>query len=123
MTKGKNLLKSKIKEITASGLPFMEGRTQLDVDKILGQTVTVEEYGYLRGDNGDYVVLVLEEYPQFFMYGASVVTQAFKELDEMLTPKEKEEVLKEGLTFSIEERKSKNKFTYHKITFFPDDEE
>lgn len=118
----KNLLKSRIKQITEMGLPLMEGKTQLNVENIMGEEVTVEDYGYLKGDNGEYVVLTLKEYPNHFMYGATVVTQSFKELDSALSVDERIEILQEGLTFSITEKKSKNGYKYHKMTFFPNEE-
>ena len=119
----KNLLKARIKQITEMGLPLMDGRVQLPSDTILGQEVTVEDYGYLNGENGEYVVITLKEYPNNFFYGATVVTQSFKELDSALTDEERLEILEEGLTFTITEKKSKNGYKYHKMTFFPNDEE
>ena len=119
----KNLLKARIKQITEMGLPLMDGKEQLNTEKILGQEVTVDDYGYLNGDNGEYVVITLKEYPNFFIYGASVVTQGFKELDSALTDDERIEILQEGLTFMLTEKKSKNGYKYHKMTFFPNDEE
>ena len=119
----KKNLKARIKNITEMGLPLMDGKKQLNVETIMGTEVTVDDYGYLNGDNGEYVVITLKEYPTYFMYGASVVTQSFKELDSALSEDERIEILQEGLTFMLTEKKSKNGYKYHKMTFFPNDEE
>lgn len=116
------------KEITTSGLPLMEGKEKLEVDTLLNHKLTVDEYGYMEGINEesgakeDYVVIALKEYPQHFIYGSSVVTQAFKRLDEQIKGKEKEELLEYGLTFKLSKLVSKNKRKYTKIEFFPTEE-
>lgn len=115
-----NKLINEVTEITNSGLPLMEGKEKLEIKgDILNLKVTVDEYGYLEGDEGEYVVISLKEYPKHFIYGSSVVTQAFKTLDEKLTNEELTYLLEKGLTFKLTEVMSKNKRKYTKITFFP----
>ena len=119
-----NELMKKAQSITENGLPFMEGKEQLEVaGNILGNILTVETYGYMKGEHGEYVVIALQEYPQHFIFGSSVVTQAFKNLDENLSAEEIEFLIEKGLTFKLEKVKSKNKKVYVKISFFPKDEE
>ena len=118
MNNFENLIK-KVQLITESGLPFMEGKEKITVDTVIGQTLTVADYGFLNGEEGEYVVVSLKEYPNNFIYGSSVVTQAFKNLDEQLTEDEISQVLNEGLTFKLSTLVSKNKRKYTKITFYP----
>lgn len=109
-------------QITVSGLPFMEGKEKLEVSlraKTLNEILTVDEYGYLEGDEGEYVVISLQEYPKNFIYGSSVVTEAFKKFDSQFNEEERTMILEHGLTFRLEECMSKNKRKYTKITFFP----
>lgn len=110
-----------VSQITESGLPLMEGRTQLKVEgSILDNTFTVDEYGYLEGDEGEYVVISLKEYPEHFIYGSSVVTQTFKKLDEKFNKEIIDGLLEKGLTFKLSKMLSKKtKRKYTKITFFP----
>lgn len=109
-----------VAQITASGLPIMEGKEKLEVrGAVLGSKLTVEDFGFMKGDDGDYVVITLREYPQHFIYGSSVVTEAFKTLDEKFNEEQIAGLLKLGLTFKLEEVTSKNKRKYIKITFFP----
>ena len=115
-----NDLIKKVSEITESGLPFMEGKEKLSVEgDILGKVLTVDDYGYLNGEEGEYVVISLREYPHNFIYGSSVVTQAFKKLDSQLNEEEKAMLLEQGLTFKLTKLISANKRKYTKITFFP----
>lgn len=112
-----NELLSKVKQITSSGLDFMEGKTKLEIKDILGQILTVAEYGFLEGDEGEYVVIAVREYPNNFLYGSSVVTQAFKQLDENFSKEDIQEIINYGLMFRLEECISKNKRKYIKIKF------
>lgn len=118
MNNFENLIK-KVQLITESGLPLMEGKEKISVDNVIGQVLTVSDYGFLNGEEGEYVVISIKEYPTNFIYGSSVVTQAFKNLDEQLTDEELVKILDEGLTFKLTTLVSKNKRKYTKITFFP----
>lgn len=111
---------NEVSQITASGLPFMEGREKLEVKgNVLNNTLTVDDYGFLEGEEGEYVVITLKEYPEHFIYGSSVVTQAFKKLDETYGADVKAFLLEKGFTFKLTEMVSKNKRKYTKIVFFP----
>lgn len=113
-------LMNEVSQITASGLPIMDGKTQLKVEgNILNNTLTADDYGFLEGEEGEYVVITLREYPEHFIYGSSVVTQAFKKLDETYGADVKAFLLEKGLTFKLTEMVSKNKRKYTKIVFFP----
>lgn len=111
---------NEVSQITASGLPFMEGKEKIEVKgNILNTTLTVDDFGFLEGEEGEYVVIALKEYPNNFIYGSSVVTQAFKTLDEKFNVDQKAFLLEKGLTFKLTEMLSKNKRKYTKIVFFP----
>lgn len=114
MKQAKMDLIARAKEITASGLPLMEGKTKTDF--VDGEVYTVKEYGYLEGDNGDFVVVADKD---TFAYGGSVVTEAFKGLDEKLTQEEIEELLQDGIPMKISKKKSKNGRKYTTCEFFP----
>ena len=115
-----NELIQQTKEITMSGLPFMEGKEKLEIGgDVLNKTLTVNEYGFLESDDGQYVVISLKEYPKHFIYGGSVVTEAFLKLQDRFNDEEIEEILNHGLTFKLTELMSSNKRKYIKIEFFP----
>lgn len=113
-------LMQEVQQITASGLPIMEGKEKLEIKgDILNNVLTVDDYGFLEGEEGEYVVITLKEYPKHFIYGSSVVTQSFKQLDEKFNDEQKALLLENGLTFRLSEMVSKNKRKYTKIAFFP----
>lgn len=106
---------AKVKELTSSGLAFMEGKQAGKLED--GARYIIKDYGYLDGDNGEYVVLADEVN---FYYGGSVVTTSFKKLDDHLTESEIADILKDGLEIKVSKLLSKNKRSYTKCEFFPD---
>lgn len=115
-----NELIKQAQEVTKSGLPFMDGREKLEVTgEVLNNILTVDDYGYLDGDDGNYVVISLKEYPKHFIYGGSVVTDAFKKLEEKIGAENMAQLIQYGLTFRLSELVSKNKRKYVRISFFP----
>ena len=115
-----NELIKQAQEVTMSGLPFMDGREKLEITgEVLNNILTVDDYGYLDGDDGNYVVISLKEYPKHFIYGGSVVTDAFKKLEEKIGAENMAQLIQHGLTFRLSELISKNKRKYIRISFFP----
>ena len=118
MSNIKNLIQQ-AKKITNSGLPFMEGREKGDMEELIGNTITIIDYGYMLDEGKTYVAFITKENDANFYFGGSVLTDSLKKLDEILTDNEIAELLKNGITTSFEKRKSKNKREYTKCTFFP----
>ena len=87
--------------------------------KIINNILTVDDYGYLEGNDGEYVVIAFQEYPQHFIYGGSVVTDAFKKLEGKIGTDNMGILIEHGLTFKLTELVSKNKRKYTRISFFP----
>ena len=115
-----NDLIKQAQEVTMSGLPFMDGKEKLEVTgEVLNNILTVDDYGYLEGDDGEYVVISLKEYPHHFIYGGSVVTDAFKKLENKIGAESIAQLIQHGLTFRLSELVSKNKRKYIRISFFP----
>lgn len=115
-----NDLIKQAQEVTMSGLPFMDGKEKLEVTgKVLNNILTVDDYGYLEGDTGEYVVISLMEYPKHFIYGGSVVTEAFKKLESKVGAEGMVQLIQHGLRFRLSELVSKNKRKYINISFFP----
>jgi hypothetical protein len=113
-------LLQEVAEITQSGLPFMEGKEKLEVKgDVLNKTLTVDQYGFMEGEEGEYVAFTVKEFPNHFMYGASVVSEGFKKFDQKFNEEQKEMIMKHGLTILLGERKSANKRNYTTLTFFP----
>lgn len=115
----KNLLIAKIQEVgNGTVIDFMVGREK-------GETVptkaliTITNYDYLQGDNGDYAVVIFKEDPKHFYFMGMVVTEKLKAIDNALLPSEKEEILVDGIECVFDQKTSKNKKRYMDVTFFP----
>lgn len=112
-------LKNLAKQITVSGLPFMEGKEKGDMDNLINRTVTINDYGFMKDQDAEYAVFTCKEDDGFFYFGGGVTTDCLKKIDEQFTDDEIAELLEEGLPVHFEKRKSKNKREYTKCTFFP----
>ena len=75
------------------GIKFMSERTKGDIHELIGQKVTIKDYDFLTGDNGDYVVFIVDEIKDSFYFGGSVLTNNLK----ALSAEDKEEVRANGL--------------------------
>ena len=95
------------------GIPFMEGKTPSEL--IEGQVVTLCDYGFIDGKDGKYVVFMIKEDTEHFYFGGLVLTQLCEQLDQY-SDEEIEEVLKTGIPFTTDKKKSKNGRNYTKVT-------
>jgi hypothetical protein len=119
MSKNLDLIKL-AREITASGLPFMEGKEKGELKE--GETYKVKEYGYLESsENGETKQFVVIADDKHFYFGGSIVTDNFKKLDGALNDGEIKELLTEGIEIKVAKRKSKGGRTYTTCEFFPND--
>lgn len=76
------------------GLPFMDGRTKSTL--ITETELTINNLGFLKGDNGEYAVITFKEDDQQFYFGGSVVTEKLKKITSILGESQ-DEFLKQGL--------------------------
>ena len=98
------------------GIKFMSERTKGDIKELIGQKVTIKDFEFINGDNGEYVVFIVDEIADSFFFGGSVLTSNLKTLSE----EEKKEVQENGLPVEIYEAKSKNKrnyISYHIVSY------
>ena len=110
---------NKAKEVTATGLPFMQGKEKHELT--MGMIYNINEYGFLDGgeSNEEFVVFTTKEHPEAFFYGGSVVTQKIKDLEANLTNEEIAQLLDYGIEVIFLQKLSKNKKKYTTCEFFP----
>lgn len=63
------------------GIPFMEGRDKAVLADVVGNPVHIEDFGFIRGEDGDYACLALKEYPTVFFFGNAYITAMLKKVD------------------------------------------
>ena len=109
---------SKAKEVTSTGLPFMQGKEKEEIS--MGMIYNINEYGFLQGETGeDFVVFTTKEYNDKFFYGGSVVTQKIKDLEANLSHDEIAQLLEYGIEVLFIQKVSKNKKKYTTCEFYP----
>ena len=86
----------------SKGIPFMDNRDKGDLRDILGETVHIEDFGFIRNDEGDYGVIAVKEKPEVFYFCNQVITDMLHQVenDDM-----KDELVKQGIEFSLAESK------------------
>ena len=99
-------------------IKFMEGRTKGELEEIKDKNLTINNFAFLKNEEGEYAVFTVAEIPDSFYFGGLVITDYLKkiEAEEGL----KEEVEQQGLPVLITQRKSKNKKLYYAIEFYPE---
>lgn len=111
-------LQERLKDF-GGNLGIMEGRTKGECRELEGKIVTIVDYGFLTGSNGEYVVFITKEIEDSFYFGGSVLTQSFKTLDE---EGYREAIQSEGVRVKLEEKRSKNGRNYVSVEFNPKEE-
>lgn len=117
-----DLLKNKVKDLNGD-IEFMLGRDKVEEGKGLeeGKTYNIKDWDYLNGDNGEYIVFIVDEDEKHFYFGGQIVTMKFKSLDSTCSEKEIEEIKIEGLPVEFEKKVSKKtKSKYTNVRFFPE---
>ena len=110
-------LKDKAKSMNAGkGIEFMADRTKGNAEDLQGKTVTIRDYAFITGTDGEYVVFIIDEDPEAFYFGGKVLTDNMKEF----TEEEHAEIIRDGLPTKFDVRKSKNKRNYTSVEFFPE---
>lgn len=106
----KNNLLARLEKVMSNNIPFMDGREK--GDQILNEELTIIDYGFLTGEDGEFIVYITREHDDLFFFGGSVMTEKFKELETVFSEEEMSELMEMGITIKLVEKKSKNKRKY-----------
>ena len=96
----------------SKGIPFMEGRDKADMKDIVGEFVHIEDFGFIRNDDGDYGVIALKEHPGVFYFCNQVITDMLHTVQE---DGMRGELPNQGIVFTL--AKSKKGREYFKFDF------
>lgn len=108
-------LKERLLNEVNNGLPFMLGREKDTID--LGEKITIKEYGFLTGEDGEFICFIDNENDDKYFFGGSVLTEKFKQIENAFTQDEIQELLEEGIDIICREKKSKNNRKYVSVEF------
>lgn len=64
--------------------PLMEDKIRVETAEVADKPVTIVGVDFVEGNNGEFSIILLEEYPDNFLFGGSVVTDRLKKLSNSL---------------------------------------
>ena len=116
----KKSLKQLAQEMSQAQLPIMMDRDKGEMEDLIGQIVTIRDYGFLTSEKGgEYAVFIVDEDPKVFYFGGMVLTDSLKEFDAAGVH---DEVVTDGLPVLFAKKKSKDKKnTYTSVLFYPEE--
>ena len=111
-------LKEKAESMNSGkGIVFMEGRTKGETEELIDKTVTIRDYAFINGTDGEYAVFIVDGENKKFYFGGKVLTDNLK----AFTDEEHAELISDGLPTRFTLRVSKNKKKYVAVEFYPED--
>ena len=96
---------------------IMNERTKGVIDEIIGRVVTIIDYEFMNGDDGEFVAFVCKEIPEVFYFGSKVLTDGLKKCDENGYG---EEIKRDGLPIKLIKKKSKKGREYTGVEYYPE---
>ena len=119
MSNLKKSLKERAQEMSAPVLPLMDGKDKGTTEDLIGVIVTLNDFGFLSGDDGEYAVFTVQEEPKEFFFGGKVLTEALKEFEK---DGYTESIREEGLPLVLTKKKTKDgKKNYTAVLFYPEE--
>lgn len=101
----------------AGGIDFMDNRSKGDASTLIGRTVTILDYGFIRStDGGDYAVYIVKEDAEHFFFGNPVLTDKLHRID---NAGRKDEIHLHPVTFTtkVSKKGPRRGKTYTMVTF------
>ena len=114
-----SLKEKAMKMNSGNGIEFMENKNKGEMMELYNRVCTIRNYDFIKGEDGEYVVFVIDEINDEFFFGGQVLTEDMKEF----TEEEKAEIIENGLPVKFTQRKSKNKRPYTAVEFYPEETE
>ena len=114
-----SLKEKAMKMNSGNGIEFMANKNKGEMMELYDRVCTIRNYDFIKGEDGEYVVFVIDEINDEFFFGGSVLTDDMKKF----TEEEKQEVIENGLPVKFTQIKSKNKRPYTAVEFYPEDTE
>ena len=65
-----------------SGIEFMEGAEKKDIRDLVDMPIHIVDFGFIKGDNGEFAVLKIQESEGAFYFAPKVISDNLKEIAE-----------------------------------------
>ena len=69
-------------QFKSRGIPFMEGREKGKLSNMHDVDLHIVDFGFIKGTDSEYAVMLFAEDEKNFYFGNKVVTQMLKKVDE-----------------------------------------
>lgn len=67
---------------SAAGIDFMEGSEKKDIRDLVDMPIHIVDFGFIKGDNGEFGVIKVEESEGAFYFTPKVISENLKQIDE-----------------------------------------
>lgn len=94
------------------GIPFMEGAEKGDIRDIVDSEIHIVDFGFIKGDNGDFAVFQTKENEGVFFFAPNVISENLKIIDE-----DGKRALLAKTTVIVRSNTSKNKREYFTLEY------
>ena len=86
-----------------NGIPFMDGKTKGNIKDLVGDTIHIDDFGFIHRTDGEYAVIHVAEHPDFFYFGGLALTDMLAQVD---ADGMREELAQQGIVLTM--KRSKN---------------
>lgn len=119
ISQNRKSLKDRAHDMTVR-LPFMEGRNKSDMESLIGQIVTINEFGFMTDDTKDhqYAAFTVKEDPANFYFAGQVLTDILQTYE---AEGYHQDINDDGLPVLFQKVKSKNGRPYTNVIQYPDE--
>lgn len=69
-------------KFTNAGIPFMEGRTKGSISSLVGETLHIDDFGFISQEGSTYPVISFKEHSTEFYFGGAVLNDILTQVDE-----------------------------------------
>lgn len=107
------------KAVASNNLPLMEGKEKGEINDF-NRIYTINDFDFMKGNNGDFAVFTIKETQDYFFFGATVLTDKLKTLQQTFTSDELAMLLQHGITVKFGKNRGKSGFTYTTADLFVD---
>ena len=63
------------------GIPFMEGAEKADIRDLVDEPIHIIDFGFIKGDNGDFAVFQTKENEGVFFFAPTVISENLREIE------------------------------------------
>lgn len=111
-----NTIRAYFNQFSSRGIPFMDDRKKGDINKLVGEVLHIDDFGFINGRDGEYAVVSFKEHSDSFYFAGLALTDICRKID---ADGMREELAAQPIVLSM--KKSKNNRNYMSVDFIDAD--